>query len=91
MDAMRSTQAARKGRGGLPYLRKEMHWGRFFQRRCVFNDAANEDTQHVNFVLQACQLTGYLGIDWIKYVLKKNLDFEPPLRFQTFESIVNVW
>ena len=31
-----------------------------------------------------------LGLDWIKYVLKKNLDFEPSFRFQTFESIVNV-
>jgi hypothetical protein len=31
-----------------------------------------------------------LGLDWINYVLKKNLDFEPSFRFQTFESIVNV-
>ncbi|NLI08056.1 MAG: transposase [Thermotogaceae bacterium] len=31
-----------------------------------------------------------LGLDWLKYVLKKNLDFEPSFRFQTLESIVNV-
>jgi hypothetical protein len=29
-----------------------------------------------------------LGLDWIKYVLKRGLDFEPSFRFQTFESIV---
>jgi len=31
-----------------------------------------------------------LGLDWIKFVLKRDLDFEPSFRFQTFESIVNV-
>lgn len=31
-----------------------------------------------------------LGLDWLKYVLKKNLDFEPSFRFQTTESVVNV-
>jgi hypothetical protein len=31
-----------------------------------------------------------LGLDWIKYALKKNLDFEPFFHFQTFESFVNV-
>jgi hypothetical protein len=31
-----------------------------------------------------------LGLDWIKYVLKRHLDFEPSFRFQTFESIINV-
>lgn len=27
-----------------------------------------------------------LGLDWLKYVLKKNLDFEPSFRFQTLEA-----
>jgi len=27
-----------------------------------------------------------LGLDWLKYVLKKNLDFEPSFRFQTLEG-----
>jgi hypothetical protein len=28
-----------------------------------------------------------LGLDWIKYVLKKNLDFEPSFHFQTIEAL----
>ena len=31
-----------------------------------------------------------LGLDWFKYVLKKNIDFEPMFRFQSLETIVNV-
>lgn len=27
-----------------------------------------------------------LGLDWLKYVLKKNIDFEPSFHFQTIES-----
>ena len=31
-----------------------------------------------------------LGLDWIKYALKRNLDVEPVFRFQPIESTVNV-
>ena len=31
-----------------------------------------------------------LGLDWIKYALKRNLDVEPIFRFQPIESTVNV-
>lgn len=31
-----------------------------------------------------------LGLDWLKYALKKNIDFEPLFRFQPFDPYVNV-
>jgi hypothetical protein len=31
-----------------------------------------------------------LGLDWIKYVLKRRLDFQPLFRFQPLESLVHV-
>jgi len=31
-----------------------------------------------------------LGLDWLKYALKRNIDFEPIFRFQPLDSTVNV-
>jgi hypothetical protein len=31
-----------------------------------------------------------LGLDWLKYALKKNIDFEPIFWFQPLDSTVNV-
>ena len=31
-----------------------------------------------------------LGLDWLKYALKRNIDFEPIFWFQSLESVVNV-
>jgi hypothetical protein len=31
-----------------------------------------------------------LGLDWIKYAIKRDLDIEPVFRFQPIESTVNV-
>lgn len=33
---------------------------------------------------------GWLGLDWVRYVLKRNLDFEPVFRFQFSESFGDV-